>query len=60
MTPDHFYIQRDGYRETLMAVIGEDEREATSDEQHEHWLTSRDGFDAAAQAADDFATERGQ
>jgi len=50
MTPaPQFYTARHGFRETLMAVIGEDadgypvEREATVDEQHDAWVADR-GF----------------
>lgn len=58
-----FYIARDGFRETLMAVDGVDEygdpayRPATTDEAHQAWASQRNSFDDLAQRADDFASE---
>lgn len=60
-----FYIARDGFRETLMAVDGADEygdpeyRPATTDEEHAVWASQRNSFDDLAQRADDRWAERG-
>jgi hypothetical protein len=42
-----FYTVRQGFRETLMAFLGEDaetgepiEREATVEEEHQHWIAA--------------------
>jgi hypothetical protein len=59
MTPaPQVYVQRNGFRETLMVRDGEDEREATDDECHAEWVASRSQYDARAQAADDLWGER--